>query len=106
MSVTIELSPETAARLRAEAEGMGLGLDIYITQLVEHSGHSSPLDRAMQTLRGRTADARSALRAEVLAGSRSARPLPPGKTLEELVVGTWPGDESDSTVNEALKELS
>lgn len=106
MSVTIELSPETTARLRAEARVAGLGLDVYIAQLIERTSPPTPLDQALQTLISRTPEQRSALRAQVMAASRPARPLPQGKSLEDMVVGSWPGDESDSLVTEALKELS
>ena len=34
------------------------------------------------------------------------RELPAGKTLEDVVAGTWPGDESDADIEEALKRLS
>lgn len=37
---------------------------------------------------------------------KPARPLPPGKTLDDVVCGTWPGDETDEEVNRALEELS
>ncbi|MCX6365756.1 MAG: hypothetical protein NTX57_03495 [Armatimonadetes bacterium] len=106
MSVTIELSAETTARLRTQAAMVGLGLDVYVAQLVERSSEGSPLDRALRTLMERTPDERTALRTAILAASRPAKPLLEGKTLEELVVGTWPGDESDAVVDAALKELS
>ena len=37
---------------------------------------------------------------------KPARPLPPGKTLDDVVRGSWPGDESDEEINRALEELS
>ena len=37
---------------------------------------------------------------------KPARPLPPGKTLDDVVCGTWPGDETDEEINRALEELS
>jgi hypothetical protein len=43
---------------------------------------------------------------ELLARSRPARPLPPGKTFAEVVAGQWPGDETDEEVQAALDELS
>ena len=106
MSVTIELSPETTARLRAEATVAGVGLDIYIAQLVENPPRETPLTRAMRTLTERSSDERAALRADVLAHSRPARDLPMGKTLEDVVVGSWPGTESNEEVAAALQELS
>ncbi len=35
-----------------------------------------------------------------------ARPLPEGKTLDDMVCGIWPGDETDEQITEALRELS
>ena len=35
-----------------------------------------------------------------------ARPLPEGKTLDDVVRGMWPGDETDEQITEALRELS
>ena len=34
------------------------------------------------------------------------RPIPEGKTLEDMVMGTWPGDETDEQIREALERLS
>jgi hypothetical protein len=46
-------------------------------------------------------------RARVYADAvRPGRPLPPGKTLEDVVVGQWPGDETEEEIHKALKELS
>ena len=45
-------------------------------------------------------------RARVFAASPEPRPLPDGKTLEETVVGKWPGDEKDEEIQAALHELS
>lgn len=35
-----------------------------------------------------------------------ARPLPEGKTLDDMVCGMWPGDETDEQITEALRKLS
>ena len=35
-----------------------------------------------------------------------ARPLPEGKTLDDVVCGMWPGDETDEQITEALRKLS
>ncbi len=45
-------------------------------------------------------------RAEAMKYLKPARPLPPGKTLDDMVCGSWPGDETDEEVNRALEELS
>jgi hypothetical protein len=38
--------------------------------------------------------------------SSPPRPLPPGKTLDDMVRGKWPGDETDEQIREALERLS
>ena len=41
-------------------------------------------------------------RRRTMSKGRPARPLPPGKTLEDVTVGIWPGDETDEQVREAM----
>jgi hypothetical protein len=45
-------------------------------------------------------------KARVLAMTPPPRELPPGKTLEDVIFGQWPGNESDEQIMAALKELS
>jgi hypothetical protein len=45
-------------------------------------------------------------RARVLQASPAPRELPEGKTLEDVVMGQWPGDETDEQILEALEKLS
>lgn len=54
----------------------------------------------------RTPEEIMAARERILSSSPSPRELPEGKTLEDVVVGQWPGDESDEQIFEALKKLS
>ena len=37
----------------------------------------------------------AAMRDEYLALARPGKPLPPGKTWADMVIGQWPGDETD-----------
>jgi hypothetical protein len=64
------------------------------------------LDEAVRDALTRTHEQMLADRAEVLAGSRKPTPLPPGKTLDDMVRGKWPGDETDEQIRAALEELS
>ena len=66
----------------------------------------SSLDEAIARIINRTPEERAAARAKLLQARRPARPLPPGKTLEDVVLGQWPGDESDEEVARALERLS
>ncbi len=45
-------------------------------------------------------------RRRIYALSPPPRPIPEGKTLADMVEGSWPGDETDEQINEALKRLS
>jgi hypothetical protein len=64
------------------------------------------LAEALQRARERTPEQLQADRADVLAGVRKGTPLPPGKTLDDMVRGKWPGDETDEQIRSALEELS
>ncbi len=64
------------------------------------------LTEAIHRLINRTPEQKLADRAKGMKSVRKGRPLPPGKTFFEVVQGTWPGDESDEQINEALEKLS
>lgn len=106
MSITIELSPEATVRLKARAALLQLSVDDYIKGLLDQDSAETVLSKSVRTLQERTPEERLLMRNRILAASRLARPLPPGKTLEDVVVGTWPGHESESEVTRALDELS
>lgn len=65
-----------------------------------------PLTEAIARLKNRTPEQVAADRDRLLALSPPPRPLPPGKTWIDMVVGQWPGDETDEQVREALEKLS
>ena len=64
------------------------------------------LDEAVRAALARSPEQILADHAEVLAGSRKPTALPPGKTLDDMVMGKWPGDETDEEIRAALEELS
>jgi len=70
------------------------------------TGEPSPLDLAARRLTGRAPEQIAADRDRILALSSPPRPLPPGKTLADVVVGQWPGDETDEQIRDALERLS
>jgi hypothetical protein len=118
MSITIELSPETLARLQTKATAEHLSVDAYIVELITHDAEDThdvesaelttetELDKAVHRLIARTPEERASLQSAILAVSRPARALPAGKTLEEIVVGAWPGTETDAKISQALADLS
>ena len=67
---------------------------------------TSQLDSAISRLKSRSPAEKAALRERVLKAIPAATPLPPGKTLEDVISGQWPGDELDEVVFAALEKLS
>lgn len=63
------------------------------------------LEQQVHAWLNRTPEEVEAGRAELLASSREPRPLPPGKTLEEVVVGQVPGSETEEEIIALLKDL-
>jgi hypothetical protein len=66
----------------------------------------SPLDAAIARLNNRTPNEIAAARDRLLASSPEPLPIPEGKTLSDVIMGKWPGDETDEEVNLALERLS
>ena len=110
LTVTIPLAPEVEARLRELADICNLTLEQYLVIVVGKDVQRHPRnpyrDDWVRRHNRRTPEEIAAARAEIDATSRPARPLPPGKTIHDMVEGTWPGDETDEQINHALRELS
>jgi hypothetical protein len=64
------------------------------------------LEQELAWLVSRTDADKEATRQRLDALSPPPAPIPEGKTLADMVEGTWPGDETDEQINEALKRLS
>ena len=64
------------------------------------------LEREIRWLTSRTPEEVAATIERLDKISRPPTPLPPGKTLSDMVEGTWPGDETDEQIREALEKLS
>ena len=64
------------------------------------------LTEAVNALINRTPEQKLANRAEAMTYLRKGRPLPEGKTFDDVVKGKWPGDETDEQIYEALEKLS
>ncbi len=117
----VNVSP-TAEKLLAEmAVRTGRPLPDLAAALLEEKLRESPssqigndaddtdphaLAKAIAKLLNRTPEEVEAARVRLFKSSRPPRPLPEGKTLEDVLAGQWPGDETDEQVYEALRKLS
>ena len=77
---------------------------VEIRELVEPE--RDYLAEAILKMNSRTPEQVLADRAEVFASSPTPTPIPPGKTFDDMVMGQWPGDETDEEIRLALEELS
>ncbi|MFO0847164.1 MAG: hypothetical protein U0871_01205 [Gemmataceae bacterium] len=109
-SITVTLQTDTEQRLRAKAAAEGQTIETYLAGLAdreaEDGGGPDPLAEATKQLSSRTPEEVLAARERILVGARRGRPLPPGKTVFDMVEGTWPGDETDEEIRQALEEIS
>ncbi|MDB5309448.1 MAG: hypothetical protein JWO38_3650 [Gemmataceae bacterium] len=108
--VQLQVPPAVEERLREKAKLAGLSLEVYLEELAEQNawanGHPDPLGLTVNQLTSRTPERIMADREIVLKTARPGRPLPEGKTLFDVVEGTWPGDETDEEIREMLTRLS
>ena len=63
-------------------------------------------EEALAHALNRTPEAIAQARARLLQASKAPRELPEGKTLEDVIMGQWPGDKTDEQILEALEKLS
>jgi predicted DNA-binding antitoxin AbrB/MazE fold protein len=79
---------------------------LNVIRAVPEEEDSGALERAVARMTSRTAEEIEATRARLFAEMELPTPLPPGKTLEDVISGKWPGDETDEEVRLALEKLS
>lgn len=63
-------------------------------------------EEALAKATTRTPEDIAAARDRLLQASPPPRELPEGKTLEDVILGQWPGDETDEEIWAALEKLS
>jgi hypothetical protein len=68
-----------------------------------HEPRPDPIAEAMARIMNRTPEQVMADRERILAKSPPPHPIPPGKTWIDMVVGQWPGDETDEEIEEWLR---
>ena len=116
MTITIDLPPDTEARLQRRAERAGEDPRVCAANVLQSvlandsavgiQGEPTAYGIAMAKLLNRTPEERAATAQRMRALIVPGRPLPPGKTLEDVLVGQWPGVETDAQIEAALAELS
>lgn len=118
MALTIQLSPEKEKALHEEANRRGVSMEVYAKVLVEEhlpangaaagEEESDPeaLSRAVLAMTSRTPEQINAAQEKAEALIKPGRPLPPGKTIFDVVAGKWPGDETDDEIARVLERLS
>lgn len=109
-AITIRLRSETREKLTSRAGMAGVSLESFIEGIAEREAESdgSPdaVKRAVARLQSRTPEQMLADRQRILGLTPEPRPLPPGKTLFDVVEGSWPGDETEEQVRASLEKLS
>ena len=90
MTITLELTPELETALKEEVERQGLsssGLTESAAMAALISGlKNRPIPQSLDEIKPR-------------------RLPPPGKTAMDMIVGQWPGDETDQELQAALKAM-
>ena len=64
------------------------------------------LEVAMARMVSRTPKEIASVRERILATTPPPRELPEGKTIFDVVMGKWPGEETDEEIQAALEALS
>lgn len=116
MTLRIELTPNEEARLQAAAKTNGvppaefarklLTEHLPPTQQSEEEDAAESLEAAIARMTHRSPQEIASVRERILAATPPPRELPEGKTLLEVVMGQWPGDETDEQIRTALEILS
>jgi hypothetical protein len=121
MQMVVNVSPEAEKILGELAARNGISVPEIAGELLEEKlkethtitstdedGDFDPdaLERAIAQMTNRTPEEVEETRARLFQEMEPPRPLPPGKTLADILSGQWPGDETDEEVLAALAKLS
>lgn len=85
---------------------MSATTDVEQPQMPPAPPKPDPIAEGMARTMNRTPEEILAARERAFAASRPPDPLPPGKTWVDVVVGQWPGDETDEEIRDLLRKLS
>ena len=91
MTITVEMTPQAEQEFQEAAQRQGktveaLAQEAFTAAMIVNL-RNRPVPQSLDELKPRV-------------------PPPPGKTALQMVVGQWPGDETDEEINKALEELS
>ncbi len=75
-------------------------------RVVDDDGNTDALEALLNRWTNRTPEQKRIDRENAMKHVRKSRPLPEGKTLSDVLVGQWPGDETDEKIRQALDKLS
>lgn len=103
---TVTLTDDAEARLAEKAARAGLTVGEFLQRLANKEAGISPAQAALRALLNRTPEQIAADREAVMRTVRKARPLSPGQTLDDVVKGLWPGNETEEEILKMLEELS
>jgi hypothetical protein len=81
----------------------------YVRVYIEPEKEEEPaesLEAAIQRMTSRTPAEIASVRERILAATPPPRELPEGKTIFDVVMGQWPGNETDEEIHIALEKLS
>ena len=116
MEITIPVSEEMQRKLEGLAQESGLSVADCAHDMLEGNlerlhlyawSEPSAYEKALARFTNRTPEQIFAAQCRALAQLPPPRRTPPpGKTLEDMVSGKWPGTETDEEIIAALKELS
>lgn len=79
---------------------------VALVQQDERGDSELTLEERLNTMMERTPEQFTEARRRILAASRKPRPLPPGKTLEAVVVGRLQDKEREDVMVAALQEIA
>ncbi len=95
--IAIRLRSETELKLRERAMNFGMTLESFIEGIAEREAETNEpnemIARAVTRIQSRTPEQLLADRDRILGLTPPPRLIPEGKTLFDVVQGTWPGDE-------------
>ena len=95
---------QLAEQLRALPEQRKYRMTLTSEEVKEEA--TETLGAAITRMTSRTPEEIAAARERLLAAAPPPEELPPGTTIFDVMMGKWPGDETDEQIFDALERLS